>query len=56
MTDRNEPHALTAGLGSQWEILAVGFKGYATAGAIHASLWTLNRSDFADIPDLKLHP
>ena len=42
MTDRNEPQALTAGLGAQWETLAVGFKGYATAGAIHASVWALD--------------
>jgi predicted nucleic acid-binding protein len=27
----------------------------ACAIAHHASLWTLNRSDFADIPDLRLH-
>jgi len=28
----------------------------ACAIAHGASLWTLNRSDFVDIPDLKLHP
>lgn len=42
MTDRYEPETLTAGLGEQWETLAVGFKGYATAGAIHTSLWALD--------------
>lgn len=42
MTDHYEPGALTAGLGSQWETLAVGFKPYATAGAIHASLMLLD--------------
>ena len=38
MTDRHDAAALAAGLGSQWETLAVGFKPYATAGAIHAAL------------------
>jgi 2-methylcitrate dehydratase PrpD len=42
MTERNEPGALTRGLGSEWETLAVGFKPYATAGAIHASLMLLD--------------
>lgn len=42
MTDQNEPSALTGALGSRWETLAVGFKPYATAGAIHASLMLLD--------------
>lgn len=42
MTDHNEPSALTSELGSRWETLAVGFKPYATAGAIHASLMLLD--------------
>jgi len=42
MTDRNEPGALTAGLGEIWETLSVGFKPYATAGAIHSSLQALD--------------
>lgn len=42
MTDDNELAALTVGLGSRWETLAVGFKPYATAGAIHASLMLLD--------------
>ena len=42
MTDRNEPDALTAGLGSRWETLAIGFKPYATAGASHAALMLLD--------------
>lgn len=42
MTDSRELGALTDGLGSQWETLAVGFKPYATAGAIHASLLLLD--------------
>lgn len=42
MTDRRELGALTAGLGSQWETLALGFKPYATAGAIHPSLALLD--------------
>lgn len=43
MTDRHEPGALTAGLGESWETLAVGFKPYATAGAIHSSLQALDQ-------------
>lgn len=42
MTDRRELHALTAGLGSQWETLALGFKPYATAGACHPALALLD--------------
>src|SRR5207244_5164014 len=42
MTDAKELGALTHGLGSEWETLAVGFKPYATAGAIHASLALLD--------------
>ncbi|MBI3043164.1 MAG: MmgE/PrpD family protein [Betaproteobacteria bacterium] len=42
MTDQCQPEALTAGLGRTWETLAVGFKPYATAGAIHASLQGLD--------------
>jgi 2-methylcitrate dehydratase PrpD len=42
-TDANDLSALTAGLGSTWETLNVGFKPYATAGAIHASLMLLDR-------------
>lgn len=42
MTDRSEPAALTSELGSRWETLAVGFKPYATAGAIHAPLMLLD--------------
>jgi hypothetical protein len=33
MSDRADVGALTAGLGSKWEVLSLGFKGYATAGA-----------------------
>ncbi|MNC84735.1 MmgE/PrpD family protein [compost metagenome] len=36
------PGHLTAGLGHAWEILKVGFKPYATAGASHASLLALD--------------
>lgn len=43
MTAKHDAAALTAGLGSQWETLAVGFKPYATAGAIHAALMLLER-------------
>jgi 2-methylcitrate dehydratase PrpD len=42
MTDRCNLDALTAGLGTQWEILTVGFKPYATAGAVHPSLALLD--------------
>lgn len=42
MTDQYEPEALTAGLGETWETLAIGFKPYATAGAIHSSLQALD--------------
>ena len=42
MTERRSMEALTAGLGSQWETLAVGFKIYATAGAIQPSLALLD--------------
>lgn len=42
MTAEHDAGALTAGLGTQWETLAVGFKPYATAGAIHASLMLLD--------------
>jgi 2-methylcitrate dehydratase PrpD len=42
MTDQHESATLTAGLGETWETLAVGFKPYATAGAIHSSLQALD--------------
>jgi 2-methylcitrate dehydratase PrpD len=42
MTDERELEALTAGLGERWETLQIGFKPYATAGAIHASLAALD--------------
>ncbi len=42
MTDRRDLDALTAGLGTQWETLALGFKPYATAGAIHPALALLD--------------
>ena len=42
MTDDSDLGALTHALGSQWETLAVGFKPYATAGAIHAALALLD--------------
>lgn len=42
MTERNEPGEITAGLGTHWETLAIGFKPYATAGAIHAPLMLLD--------------
>lgn len=42
MTAQHDADALTSGLGSQWETLAVGFKPYATAGAIHAALMLLD--------------
>ena len=42
MTERRDLDALTAGLGTQWETLALGFKPYATAGAIHPALALLD--------------
>ncbi|MGP1609680.1 MAG: MmgE/PrpD family protein, partial [Burkholderiales bacterium] len=42
MTDQRNLDALTAGLGTQWETLALGFKPYATAGAVHPSLMLLD--------------
>jgi 2-methylcitrate dehydratase PrpD len=42
MTAQHDAFALTEGLGSRWETLAVGFKPYATAGAIHAALALLD--------------
>lgn len=42
LTDQHEPEALVAGLGKTWETLAIGFKPYATAGAIHSSLQVLD--------------
>lgn len=60
MTDRHEPEALTAGLGQTWETLAVGFKPYATAGAIHSSLQALdaimsgNRLSADDIAEISV--
>jgi len=42
MTDQRNLDALTAGLGTQWETLALGFKPYATAGAVHPSLALLD--------------
>lgn len=42
LTDKRDLAALTAGLGAEWEILAVGFKPYATAGASHPALALLD--------------
>jgi 2-methylcitrate dehydratase PrpD len=42
MTDQRNLDALTAGLGTQWETLALGFKPYATAGAVHPALALLD--------------
>jgi 2-methylcitrate dehydratase PrpD len=42
MTDQRNLDALTAGLGAQWETLALGFKPYATAGASHPALALLD--------------
>lgn len=42
MTDQRNLDALTAGLGTQWETLALGFKPYATAGACHPALALLD--------------
>jgi len=42
LTDQRGLSALTAGLGGTWETLALGFKPYATAGAIHPSLALLD--------------
>ena len=42
MTAQHDARALTEALGSRWETLAVGFKPYATAGAIHAALALLD--------------
>lgn len=42
MSERYVPDFVTAGLGEKWETLLVGFKPYATAGAIHASLAALD--------------
>jgi len=42
LTDQRDLSALTAGLGETWETLALGFKPYATAGAIHPSLALLD--------------
>jgi 2-methylcitrate dehydratase PrpD len=42
MTERHQADALVAGLGTQWETLALGFKPYATAGAIHPALALLD--------------
>jgi 2-methylcitrate dehydratase PrpD len=42
MTDRRDLAALTAGLGTEWQTLAVGFKPYATAGASHPALYLLD--------------
>jgi 2-methylcitrate dehydratase PrpD len=42
MADQHEPGAITAELGQTWETLDVGFKPYATAGAIHSSLHALD--------------
>jgi 2-methylcitrate dehydratase PrpD len=42
MTDQRNLDALTAGLGTQWETLALGFKPYATAGASHPALALLD--------------
>jgi len=42
MTDQRNLGALTEGLGTKWETLALGFKPYATAGAIHPALSLLD--------------
>ena len=42
MSERWVPEYLTAGLGHEWETLKVGFKPYATAGAIHSALAALD--------------
>jgi 2-methylcitrate dehydratase PrpD len=52
---------LTRGLGTQWEILNVGFKPYATAASIHSPLRALddimrdNRLRAADIEHIQVH-
>lgn len=42
MTDKRNLAALTSGLGTEWETLALGFKPYATAGACHPALALLD--------------
>jgi 2-methylcitrate dehydratase PrpD len=42
MTDKRDYPSLTAGLGNRWETLNLGFKPYATAGAIHPALYLLD--------------
>ena len=42
MTEHHQPAALVDGLGTRWETLALGFKPYATAGAIHPALALLD--------------
>lgn len=42
MTERHQAEALVDGLGTKWETLALGFKPYATAGAIHPALALLD--------------
>ncbi len=42
MSDRGDVAALTAGLGTQWETLALGFKPYATAGAAQPAVALLD--------------
>jgi 2-methylcitrate dehydratase PrpD len=42
MSDRGDVAALTVGLGTQWETLALGFKPYATAGAAQPAVALLD--------------
>lgn len=42
MTEHHQPAALVDGLGAKWQVLALGFKPYATAGAIHPALALLD--------------
>lgn len=42
MTEHHQPAALVDGLVTRWETLALGFKPYATAGAIHPALALLD--------------
>jgi 2-methylcitrate dehydratase PrpD len=42
LSTQHDADALTSGLGSRWETMAVGFKPYATAGACHAALSVLD--------------
>jgi 2-methylcitrate dehydratase PrpD len=42
LSTQHDRDALTSGLGTAWETMAVGFKPYATAGACHAALSLLD--------------